>query len=372
MPRTRYLAVFGFFLAFFVATAFGQQKKDLPKAEEIKKDVLKKDEAKKDETKKDETKKTEPAKKDEVQVEAPTLTWKFTPGTSFFQKMTTTTEQSIKVMGLDVTQKQEQTFYFKWTPAPVDKDADRWNIKQEIEGITMKIDIAGNPVSYDSTQESPPSGANTALAEFFKTLKGSSFNLTYNSKTQKIEKVEGRDEFLKKLATANPTLEPLLRKILSPDALKQMADPTFGMLPPTNKKVGETWESDSTLNLGPLGTYVNKYVYTLKGPDPVNKDLEAISVATTLTYTQPTDSDPSLPFKIKSANLKTKEKQEPGKILFNRVKGRLESSDFKLLVSGTLTIEIGGNSTAVDLTQTQESKVTTSDKSLLPEPPKKQ
>ena len=300
------------------------------------------------------------------------MAWKFTVNTPFYQSMTTTTEQKIKVMGLDVVQKQEQTFYFKFTPLSVDKDGVKWEIKQEIEGIQMKIDIAGNPVSYDSTQENPASGANTALSEFFKGLKDASFTLTLNTKTGKVEKVEGREDFLKKLTTTNPQLAPLLQKILSEDALKQMADPTFGILPPTAKKIGETWETTSTLNLGPIGTYVNKYLYTLKGPDPMKKDEEIITFTTTLTYTAPTEADAALPFKIKSSSLETKkDKQEPGKIVFNTAKGRLVSSDSKLTISGNLTIDIGGNSTQVELDQTQETKVKTDDKSLMPAPPKK-
>jgi len=387
--RSRYLAIFGLLSAFIVASAVAQDKKDPakdPAKDKVdskdKKDApkeTKKDEPKKDapkETKKDEPKKDAPKepKKEEPKKETPkgdglTLAWKFTPNVSFYQKMTTSTDQNIKVMGLDVTQKQDQTFYFKWTPI-AEKDG-KWEIKQEIEGVQMKIDIAGNPVSFDSTQENPPGGTNTALAEFFKALKGSAFTLTFDPKTMKVVKVDGRDEFLKKLATANTQLEPLLKKILSEDALKEMADPVFGVLPTGSKKAGDTWEATSKLNLGPIGSYANKYVYTLKGPEPNNKDLEVINVATTLTYTAPTDSDPALPFKIKSSTLQTKEKQDPGKIVFNMAKGRLESADIKLQVSGSLTIEIGGNTTQVELTQTQTTTMNTSDKSLLPEPPKK-
>jgi hypothetical protein len=380
VPRSRYLMVFGLLAAFIAATAVGQDKKDAPAKDATKTDV-KKDDTKKTETpKKEEPKKTEPPKKEEPKKEEPKkeapkadatgLAWKFTANTPFFQKMVTTTEQNIKVMGLDVTQKQDQTFYFKWTP--LKQDGVKWDIKQEIEGIQMKIDIAGNPVSFDSTQENPPGGANTALAEFFKALKGATFTLTFNTQTMKVEKVEGRDEFLKKLSTANQQLEPLLKKILSEDALKQMADPTFGILPPTAKKSGESWDATSVLNLGPIGTYNNTYHYTLKGPDMANKDLELITVETKLTYTAPTEADPALPFKIKASNLATKDKQEPGKIFFNTKLGRLESSDVKLAIGGTLTIEIGGNSTQVELNQTQETKVNTGDKTYLPAPePKK-
>jgi hypothetical protein len=392
VPRTRLIAIFGLLTAFIVAGAFAQEKKDPAKdttkgvkkddtKKDVKKDDTKKDDAKKDvkkddtkkDVKKDDTKKDvkkddtkKDVKKDEPKGDGLALAWKFTVNTPFYQMMDTNTDQNIKVMGLDVAQSQKQTFYFKWTP--IKQDGDKWEIKQEIEGIQMKIDIAGNPVSYDSTQEG---GANTALSEFFKSLKTSSFTLTFNTKTQKVEEVKGKKDFLDKLTTTNAQLAPLLTKILSDDALKQMADPTFGILPPTAKKVGEKWESTSTLNLGPIGTYENKYVYELKGPDAMNKDLEIISVATTLKYAAPTEASPDLPFKIKSSTLQTKEKQDPGKIVFNRAKGRLESSDVKLAISGSLTIEIGGNATSVELTQTQETKVTTSDKSLLPAPAKK-
>lgn len=364
MPRLRYLILFGMLFGFVVASAVAQEKKDEPKKEDVKKDEPKKNEPAKVDAKKEEVKKDDPKKADPKKEEPAGLVWKFTKDVPFFQKMTTSTEQNIKVMGLDVTQKQDQTFYFKWTP--IKQDGDKWEIKQEIEGIQMKIDIAGNPVSFDSTQENAASGANTALAEFFKALKGASFTLTYNTKTMKVESVLGKDEFLKKLATANQQLEPLLKKILGDEALKQMADPTFGFLPPTAKKVDETWDASSTLNLGPIGTYTNKYTFTYKGEDAMNKDLDLITFTTILTYAAPADADPALPFKIKAADLKTKDKQEPGKIFFNKKLGRLDKSNVKLILNGNLTVEIGGNSTQVDLTQTQTIDVATADKTYLP------
>ena len=365
MFRLRYLAIFSLLAAFVVASAVAQEKKDPKEVKIDPKDPKKVEPV--------DPKKVEPVdpKKEPPKPEVPGLAWKFEAKKSFYQKMDTTTEQNIKVMGLDVVQKQEQTFYFKWTPEEQDKDGN-WKIKQEIEGIKMKIDIAGNPVSFDSTQDNPPGGANTALSEFFKALKGSSFTLTFNTKTLKVDKVEGRKEFIDKLSTANQQLQPLLAKILSDEALKQMADPTFGILPPAGKKVGESWDATSTLNLGPIGTYTNKYKYTWKAQaaDAKNKDLEEITVDTTLSYAAPTESDPALPFKIKSSTLATKQEKEPtGKIIFNSKLGRLQSSEVKVTLSGTLTIEIGGNTTQVELTQNQTTSVETKDESLLPKPP---
>ena len=118
-------------------------------------------------------------------------------GRPYYQEMTTHTIQNIKVQGLDVGQNQDQTFYFKFEP--LKQEGDKWIVKQTIEGVKMKIDIAGSPVTYDSTNESPPAGTNTALSEFFKALKGSQFTLTIG-KDCTVEKVEGREEFVKKLS----------------------------------------------------------------------------------------------------------------------------------------------------------------------------
>src|SRR5262249_6622580 len=155
-------------------------------------------------------------------------------------------------------------------------------------------------ISFDSTS---PAAANNPLADFFKSLIGATFKLTVD-KNMKVTKVEGRDEFIKRLGSANSQMEPLLKKILSDDALKQMADPTFGVVPNGEVTKGQTWTKTSDLNLGPIGSYTNTYKYTYEGKE---NGLDKIKVETTLAYKTPTDSDQGLPFKIKSANLASKD-----------------------------------------------------------------
>jgi len=47
----------------------------------------------------------------------------------------------MKVMGQDIVQNQDQTFWIKWTPgAEKDKDGN-WVVEQEIIGVKMAIDI---------------------------------------------------------------------------------------------------------------------------------------------------------------------------------------------------------------------------------------
>lgn len=279
------------------------------------------------------------------------LKWKFEKDKPFYQQMTTTTQQEMKVMGMEVKQTQEQTFDFSWTFKEEDKDKNSV-IVQKIEGVKLKIDIAGNPITYDSAN---PTNANNALADFFKALVGTEFKLTVD-KNMKVIRVEGREEFLRKLTSANQQMEPLLKKILSEEAVKQMADPTFGIVPADPVAKGATWKRDGKLNLGPIGSYKHSETYTLEGTD---KDIAKIKVDTNLTYEKPTEGGEGLPFKIKEANLTSKNPK--GTAEFDIKKGRLESSNKELELEGTLDIEIGGIGTKVELKQKQTTTVKTSD-----------
>jgi hypothetical protein len=283
------------------------------------------------------------------------LAWKFEKDKTFYQKMETTTEQTMKVMGSDIKQKQTQTFFFSWTPVKEDKEKGTWEVKQKIEGVIMRIEIGGQPIEYDSTKEQQQS---TALSDFFKQLVGSEFTLTVD-KDFHVTKIEGRDAFLKKLTNQNPQMEALLKQILSDEALKEMADPTFAAIPNKEVKKGDKWDKTSKLDMGPIGKYENKYNYEYMGPNKDKKN--EIKVETELKYTPPGDNTTSggLPFKIKSANLSSK--NAGGTILFDADKGRVEESNMKVTLEGELNIEIGGQNTAVKLDQTQTTKVTTSD-----------
>ena len=345
MTRLRLLAACGLSVALFTAVV-AQEKKDVPPAD------------KKAEGKKEEGKAVAPPAGDNE------LAWKFTKDTPFYQEMTTQTVQNIKVQGLDVGQNQSQTFYFKFEPKK--QEGDKWVVTQTIEGVKMTIDIAGNPVSYDSTNEAAATGTQTALSEFFKALKGSQFTLTIG-KDMAVEKIDGRDEFIKKLVQTNKQLDQLLNKILGEEAMKQMADPTFGVVPKEKKKVGESWERKVKLNLGPLGTYDNTYKYTYKS---LTGDIADIDVAAVVLHPAGADqSGDTLPFKIKEGKIEQAKdpKSNVGTIKFNTKAGRIESADISVKMQGTLKLDIGGSTTEVSLTQDQKTTLKTQDKSFIVE-----
>jgi hypothetical protein len=281
------------------------------------------------------------------------LEWKFEKEKPFYQEITTKTKQVMTISGQKIDQTQTQTFYFSWTPEKYDKSKKTWTVKQKIIGVKMTIEIGGNTISYDSVKDA---GQNNPLGEFFKQLVDSEFTLTVDDK-MKVTKVEGKDKFIDKLAKANAQMEPLLKEILTDDAIKQMADPTFGALPDKPVKKGDTWERSSTLNMGPIGKYETKYTYTFEGED---KNKATIKVKTTLKYTPPSaGTQPQLPFKIKKADLKSNPKDTSGSIVFDTSKGRIDKSTMKLKLTGSLDIDIGGQETKVTLEQDQTTTVTT-------------
>jgi hypothetical protein len=288
------------------------------------------------------------------------IEWKFEKGKSFYQEMTTDTDQHMTVMQMKIDQKQKQTFYFKWTPTNYDEKAKTWTIEQEIIGVKMDIQIGGTPINYDSTKEGAAGAAGSPLSDFFKALVGAKFTLTVGPDMKITKPVEGREEFLKKLGQTNQNMEPLLKQILTDEALKQMADPVLAMVPKEPVKKGQTWKTESKLNMGPIGTYDTTYTYTFEGLDDKNKDLAKIKVDAVMKYTAPAASAGSgLSFKIISADLKAD--KATGNILFDVKNGRLNSSDMSLELKGKLNIDISGMTSDVELTQTQKTTVKTTE-----------
>lgn len=281
------------------------------------------------------------------------LKWKLEKDKIFYQTMETKTDQTMKIMGNDVQQKQNQKFYFSWKPIKI--DGSKATIEQEIIGVAMDIEIGGSKISYDSTKDTT---ANNPLGDFFKALVGSKFTVDIDLSTLKVGDVGGRAEFIKKLTAANPQMKQLLEQILSQDALKEMAEPTFAVIPTKPEAKGGKWQRKSTLSMGPIGTYNNTYNFELLG---VEGDVARIKVETVLEYKEPGDAAGAggLPFKIKSAKLTSS--NPSGLVVFNRKTGRLDRSESKLTLKGDLSIEIGGQTTTVTLSQTQESTITTSD-----------
>jgi hypothetical protein len=291
------------------------------------------------------------------------LGWKFAKDAKFSQSMKTKTSQTMKLMGQDVKQEQEQEFVFTWTVKDVNDKAVV--LEQKIDSVNMTITIGSNKIAYNSKD----ANANeNPLSTFFRPLIGSSFTVTLNPNTMKVEKVDGREDFVRKLTEANPQMATLLKVILSDEQLKQMAEPPFMVAPDKGKKVkpGDSWTRESKLAMGPIGSYDAKYTFTYKGPEKLSIEgkegtYEKIEMKTDLTYKAPDPKEPpsQLPFKIEGGTLKATEAN--GTIYFDKDKGRVVKTDMKVKLDGKLNISVADQKADVELSQTQDTTTTTTD-----------
>jgi hypothetical protein len=294
---------------------------------------------------------------------------KFEKDKSFYQKLTTEVEQTLKVQGgADVPLKHRQTFFFKWTPetqaTAKDKDGkDRptWTVKMTIEGVQFNMNIAQQTIDYDSTNPTAGTSGNPGLSDFFKNLVGAELKVTFGPGGV-VDKVDGREELQKKLAAVNPQMEAILKTVLTDEALKEMTDPSLGLTPPDAKGPNESWKKTTTLSLGPIGSYERTFEYTYKGKDadPLKKDFDRVEVKPTLTYKPPVGGGAALPFNIKGGKLDTKEVKQ-GYILYDPKAGRVKEAKINVLMTGDLDVTIGTAETKVSLQQDQKTEVETSD-----------
>lgn len=299
------------------------------------------------------------------------LEWKFAKGDKpFYQKLKTTTNQTIKIMGQSIAQTQEMEFVFSWNVKDV--DPTKIVLTQKIEACSMKMTLGGNEVKYDSTAKD---AAENPLSSFFKPIIGSEFTITLDPATMTVKAIDGRESFAKKLSDANPNVALLLKSILTDEQLRQMQEPAFTVVPDRGKKVkpGDTWSRESHLGMGPIGSFKTKYDYKYVGTEKRMVDgkevvLHKIELKSTLTYMPPDAKEAGgLSFKIEGTS-KLEATDASGVIFFDAERGRVVDSSMNVKIKGKLDIVVMDSKNEVDLEQVQASVSTWSDKSPLETP----
>jgi hypothetical protein len=272
------------------------------------------------------------------------LRWKFEANKPFYLQVDTKTDQSMKVAGTDVLQKQVQTFYLRVTPER--KEQGNWVLSMKFVGIRLNLDIGGNKIEFDTTVQSPQS----TLVPTLKAMHGMEFKVILTPEMT-ISRAEGLEEFIRGHSKENPQWEPTLRSILSENAIKKMFEHIFPPIPQPLRK-GKTWTRDASF-IDNIGTFKSTTKYTYEG----NKaTLERIKVEPKGSYTLPRNLAGALRTKMTL----------PGEILFDRVRGRIVHASIPLKLEGTLNIDIGGIMNKVDLRQLQTIKVELTEKNPLP------
>jgi RNA polymerase sigma factor (sigma-70 family) len=279
---------------------------------------------------------------------AVTFQWKFEKGKPFYQIITTETEQHSKVMGTDVAQKQNQTFYFRWTPKDRTRD-NRWVITQRVEGVKIDLDMAGTRLNYDSTTGKP--SADSPLGNFYQALVGSEFQLTVPSGAQGLQ-IDGVPKFLRELSNRQT---PLHAKSVAD--YNQLLGVWFLALPPQPVRVGDTWSRKAEFSVLSLHGFNVVYQYTYAGKEG---PLDKITVQCTMGYQlRDPGKGEGFPAQVKKVDLKTT--KGTGVVYFDRARGRIVWSEMTLPLEGQMTLLLNGQETQVDLRQTQTIRGQTMD-----------
>jgi hypothetical protein len=134
---------------------------------------------------------------------------------------------------------------------------------------------------------------------------------------------------------------------------------SFNAVPGRRVEKGESWSRVSRMDLGSLGRSVGVYVYAYAGKDGKFDKFEVQSADVKYEPPAPGAADPKAPFTLKKSDFQTK--KAGGTILFDTIRGRVERSEFRMDLEGTLSIEIGGQTTEVGLSQTQNTTIRTTD-----------
>jgi hypothetical protein len=283
------------------------------------------------------------------------LKWIYQSSKTFHEEFTTETGQKLKVLGSEITQTQKEVVLVRWSPQVRDEKGN-WTINARFLAIKLEVNAGANRFRFDSTRDAETFDLPFECL-YDKALVGREFKVVVTPKL-KILRIAWHDPFLG--ASRGPAWLSVLRnfrlQLQAESILLRVSEAAFGGLPGAAITKGGSWTQVDSLALGLLDFQrTSKYTYTGK-----EDKFHRIDLVTTLAFV---GAKPRPPFQIKKAEIKSK--GSAGTIFFDGTKGRLEKSEAYLDLQGDLTLEIGGSSMSVELSQTQKTTVKITDQSPL-------
>ncbi len=278
-------------------------------------------------------------------------------GRVFYQVHVGKIEQTTKVAGQDIEQKQSETMFLQWTPKGRDA-AGNFVVEQKIIGFAVDVDLGGNKIRYDSRKRN----LTTFTAFDFLVGKATTFTITPE---MKVVRIDGRDKLAKDFAAEQPNMVGVLNAIFSDDALKRLVEPAWGAYPPLGTIPGESeWVRECRLAAGGFGIVPATFRFKLER-DSADGTPGKVGIGAEL---KPLDLDGNkeLSFKIKSAKIKST--FAAGNATFDRAKGRMDKAVYVMTFEGPITIEVSGQESELHLSSRQTTTTWTSDVNPLAEP----
>jgi hypothetical protein len=292
------------------------------------------------------------------------LHWKFEPGKTFYQEITIDGRQTTTVKGTQQPTRVLQTMQVAWTPVQLRPDHS-WVIRQQILALSMSVQANGKQVTYDSAN---PSAAPRELADSMEPLIGAEFLYVISPEMKTLE-VTGLRELFSKMNQANVRSRQAMQGLLNEDSLRQLSDRTFAVLPAGPVAPGDRWVAENRASLGPLGTFAVQNIFTYEGRVPGREDgffkLERIRMETIYGHHEPAAvSALNSSAQVKKFDLTGSRAQ--GIFLFDADRGRIDSAQQQVSLTGKLTVESNGQVQEVETLQEHTITIRGSDKPFTP------
>jgi hypothetical protein len=276
------------------------------------------------------------------------LQWQFKEGDKdkFYIEEKTVSKTTVKVAGMAID--QDQTAVKVSQIIVKSRTVDGVVLEQRIESFNTKMVMMGNTIE--------------PAKEIEDLLKNVVFTIHLSS-NGKLTKFEGYDQFIKNVdkASADAGDEQkamemkMFKAVLTEEALSAGSSYPFSVLPNKAVNKGESWKREQSASMGPLGNFKLGLNLTYKGP--ADGGMEKVDITGEMSYEAPKADGPDLGFKIAKVDLN--QKKLTGSLLFDTKAKRVSSLELNTVLGGSMTIEVGGMQTQVDLegTSTQTVRV---------------
>jgi hypothetical protein len=222
------------------------------------------------------------------------------------------------------------------------------------DSIKANINTPAGNISFDSANPDAGKEEGSPLAFLHDTLKaltGASYTVVIG-KDGKIAAVEGAEKVVEKAGELSPQAAEVLRGRMSGEKMKDTLNKEYGFLPDVLVRPGDTWNRESTQDIGGGQSFIYETTYEYKGTvERDGKTLDKIDKkATAVKYSQ----DPAAAAQAKVDDKGLKIDSSAGTILLDRATGTIVESTDKTHILGKMTITVMGQELDTDLDLTWE------------------
>lgn len=252
------------------------------------------------------------------------LRWKWAEGDKARYLMTQSMKMSMNAGAAgNIESNTDQQMLMNWTVDKIGEEGEAI-ISQAFDRITMKTNgPMGQSLEYDSNQEEPPVGMATLVAPLFDALVKSPIIATMLSSGEYTD-VELSDE----LAEA---FKRMPGGAMSSDMVTQMTKQGSITFPAEAITVGETWQQTAEVMAPQVGKMQVTTTYTYNGPKEVEgKVLESFTPAVEMKMPENSNAPMEINFTTKSSS---------GEILFDRERGRIDTSSIVQEIDVEVTVQ---------------------------------